>query len=73
MRNEARVVAAGIVVAGIAVAAAVAVTGRYAIAKHYLGSDVQAIYGINSWTGEPFVKQRAYDRRGRIGESAAIG
>jgi hypothetical protein len=51
MRDGVRLIAAAIVVSGILVAAAVAVTGRYSISKHHLGSDVQTIYGIDTWTG----------------------
>jgi hypothetical protein len=73
MRKDVRLIAAAIIVAGIFVAAAVAVTGRYAIGKHYLDSDVQYVYGINSWTGEPFVKAARLRGVRYYRQSAAIG
>jgi hypothetical protein len=61
VQGNARLIATAIVAAGVIVAAAILVTGRYSIGKHYAGADAQHVYGIDSWTGEPFVKSRVYD------------
>jgi hypothetical protein len=62
MQAEARFVAAAILVAGAVVAAFIAITGRYTIGKLYTGSEAQTVYGIDTWTGEPFVKSSPYDQ-----------
>lgn len=61
MQHDARLIAAAIVAASVIVAAAILVTGRYTIGKHHAGADAQYVYGIDSWTGEPFAKSRPYD------------
>jgi hypothetical protein len=60
MRSDTRLIAGAIVAAAVIVATAIAVTGRYTVGKLYAGGDAQYVYGIDTWTGEPFVKSRPY-------------
>jgi hypothetical protein len=49
-----------IVVAGALIAAAIMVTNRYTVDRVYLGQNEAYVYGLDSWTGEPFAKRGSY-------------